>query len=263
MRSACPSRYVAWRLPVGLFPVFNRSDNWTDVIVTHRFALESAVLAGSRAGEGWVRNNLGFALARVRSPEALGHLEQALAIRRDLGDRPGEAQTAISLGHAHSKITGRSAAIEAYQVAVAAAREAGASSLLSVALNNLGENYMELGRLDEAADCFQAVRDVSASPSAYGQAYALHNLGRVYVELGRLQEAIASLRQALELHERTGDMNGKGTTYRYLGRAYSAAGEPGPAREAWTAALAIFRKVGRAVEIAEVEAALAGLPGAP
>jgi DNA-binding SARP family transcriptional activator/tetratricopeptide (TPR) repeat protein len=251
---------VAWRLPAGLFPLFNRRDNWTDVIVTHRVALDSVLLAGGRAGEGWVRSNLGFALARVREPEALGQLEQALAIRRDLGDRPGEAQTGISLGYAYSNISGPQTSLEPYQVAVAAAREAGASSLLSVALNNLGEIYMELGRLDEAADCFREVRDVSASPSAYGQAYALHNLGRVYLELGRTQEAIASLREALRLHERTGDMNGKATTHRYLGRAYRAAGELASARESWTAALAIFREVGREPEAKEVEAALADLP---
>jgi tetratricopeptide (TPR) repeat protein len=251
---------IAWRLPAGLFPLFNRRDNWTDVIVTHRVALDSVLLAGGRAGEGWVRSNLGFALARVRESEALGQLEQALAIRRDLGDRPGEAQTGISLGYAYSNISGPQTSLEPYKVAVVAAREAGASSLLSVALNNLGEIYMELGRLDEAADCFREVRDVSASPSAYGQAYALHNLGRVYLELGRAQEAIGSLRAALRLHERTGDMNGKATTYRYLGRAYRAVGEFASARESWTEALSIFRQVGREQEAIEVEAALANLP---
>jgi tetratricopeptide (TPR) repeat protein len=80
------------------------------------------------------------------------------------------------------------------------------------------------------------------------------------VELGRLQEAIASLREALSLHERTGDMNGKATTYGYLGRAYRAAGEFASARESWMAALAIFRQVGREGDAVEVEMALAGLP---
>jgi DNA-binding SARP family transcriptional activator/Tfp pilus assembly protein PilF len=251
---------IAWRLPTGLFPLFNRRDIWTDVIVTHRIALDSVLLTGNRMGEGWVRNNLGVALARVRDPEALEHLEQALSIRRDLGDLPGEVQAAISLGEAYFIISGPHTALEPDQVALAAARAAGTPSLLSLALNNLGEVYIELGRLDEAEECFREVRDVSASSDAYGQAYALHNLGRVYVELGRPQEAIASLREALRLHERTGDMNGEATAYRYLGRAYHAAGAFESARESWTAALEIFHQVGRESERTEMEAALAGLP---
>jgi tetratricopeptide (TPR) repeat protein len=207
-----------------------------------------------------VRNNLGFALARIRDPEALGHLEQALAIRRDLGDRVGEAQTALSLGQAHFNLGGPAAALEPYEVALVAARQSGNVSLLSIALNNLGEMNVELGRLDEAADCFRQSRDVAATFSVYGQAYALQNLGRVDVELGNVPEAIASLRQALRLHEQAGDMNGTATTHRYLGQAHRAAGDFAAARESWTAALAIFREVGRQPEIAEAEAALAALP---
>jgi DNA-binding SARP family transcriptional activator len=251
---------IAWRLPAGLFPVFNRRDNWADVITIHRTAVDSATLAGAREGEGWVRHNLGHALARIRDPEALVHLEQALAIRHALHDRAGEAQTGISLGDALFKFSGPAEALEPFQAALVAAREADRPSLLTIALNNLGETYLELGRLDEAADCFRRARDVSASRGVYGQAYAVHNLGLVYMELGRPQEAIASLREALRLHEQSGDMNGRATAHRYLGRAYRASGAFASARESWNAALEIFRQVGREPERAEVEAALADLP---
>ena len=251
---------IAWRLPAGLFPVFNRRDAWADVIAIHRIAVSSAVLTGARAGEGWVRQNLGQALARIRDPEALTHLEQALAIRREFGDRAGEAQTALSLGEVHFKTSGPAAGIEPFQAALAAAREADRPALITAALNDLGEMYLELGRLAEAEESFGQARDVSADRRVYGQAFALHNLGRVYLELGRPQEAIASLREALSLHERTGDMNGEATVHRYLGRAYRAAGELASARQSWTAALQIFRRVGREPERVEVEAALADLP---
>jgi DNA-binding SARP family transcriptional activator len=251
---------IAWRLPAGLFAVFSRRVNWPDVIATHRIAVDSAILAGSGPGEAWVRNNLGYALAKIRDPEATGHLERALAMRRDHSDLSGEAQTALSLAEVQFKTTGPATAIEAYQAAQVAARAAGNPSLLSVALNNLGEAYVELGRLEEAADCFRQVLDVNASLNEYMRAYALHNLGRVYAELGRPREAIGTLHEALRLHERTGDKNGEATAYRYLGRAYLAAQDPSSARESLTAALAILRQVDRVEEIKEIEAALAGLP---
>ena len=134
-------------------------------------------------------------------PWGLTFLDQALAIRRELGDRRGAAQTAISLAETHFMLSGPGEALEPHQAALAAAREADNPSLLTVALNNLGEVYLELGLLDEAADCFRQTRDISASLSVHTQAYALHNLGRVYVELGRPQEAIASLTEALAIFE--------------------------------------------------------------
>ena len=75
-------------------------------MTTHRVAAESARKVGDRLGEAWVLNQLGFALARLRDPEAFAHLEQALAIRQEYGDTRGEAQTAIALGEAHLNMHG-------------------------------------------------------------------------------------------------------------------------------------------------------------
>jgi DNA-binding SARP family transcriptional activator/tetratricopeptide (TPR) repeat protein len=251
---------VAWRLPAGLFPVFNRRDNWTDVVVTHRVALDSARLAGSLPGEGWVRNNLGFALAKLRDPEAYGHLERAQEIRREIGDPVGETQTALSLADAYLQMRGPAAALRPFQRALAPAREAGNPFLLVTALNNLGEVYLDLGLLDEAAECLQEAHDLSARHSVYGQAHALHNLGRVCLERGRLDDAFTRLRESLEMHERNGDLRGQGVALNYQGRAQHVAGDLGAARRSWTSALAIFRELRMEPETLEVEAALAALP---
>ena len=80
---------IAWRLPAPLFTMFNRRGNWADCIATHRIALESARRAGDRQGEAWVLNNLGEALGFTRETEGIAHLEQALAIRREIGDHQG------------------------------------------------------------------------------------------------------------------------------------------------------------------------------
>ena len=176
---------VAWRLPPTLFPVFNRRNNWADCVTTHRVAADSARRAGDRLGEAWVLNQLGFALARLRDEaEAFGHLERALAIRREFGDTLGEAQTAIALGEGHLNMHGPGeAALQNMRRAVDLLRPLGASSLLGVALNNLGEVYYGLGDLDAAAECFAQSRTSSAKCGGHAEGYALHNLGCVYRDL--------------------------------------------------------------------------------
>jgi hypothetical protein len=88
---------VAWRIPPPLFIVFESRNNWADCISTHRIALEAARRVGNRQGEAWVLNNLGEALGITGDSEGIGCLEQALAIRREIADRMGEAQPANNL----------------------------------------------------------------------------------------------------------------------------------------------------------------------
>ena len=97
---------VAWRLPTALFTVFNRRSNWADCAATHRIALDCVRKAGNRQGEGWVKHNLGLALARMRDKEGLRHLEQALAIRREISDSAGEVQAALNIADAYYQLEG-------------------------------------------------------------------------------------------------------------------------------------------------------------
>ena len=98
---------AAWRLPPTLFPVFSRRSNWVDCVTISRIGLESAQRAGNRAGEAWVLNQMGFALARLRDREAFDRLEQALAIRRELGDTGGRRRPPSRSARDTSRCTGQ------------------------------------------------------------------------------------------------------------------------------------------------------------
>ena len=252
-------RDVAWGLPTALFPAFNRRANWADCITSHRIALEAARAAGNRPAEGWSANNLGGALHRVGDKEAFGHLEQALAIRRELGDSIGEAQSALNTADAYLAMEGPEVALVPFQRSVDVLRDAGNKSMLVIALNNLGEVYADLGRLAEAEECLLDARSVSAGAAGYGEAHAVRNLGRVYLEQGRRDDAIAALRESLVLHREAGDVHSQAVALRYLGRAYQEAGDQAAARESWTRALAIYRQLGDDAEAAKIEVALAAL----
>jgi len=249
---------IAWRLPTTLYSLFNRRSNWADCVTTQRIAAESVRKVGDRLGEAWVLNQLGFALAKMGDRESFGHLEQALAIRRELGDTAGEAQTALALGEGHLNIDGPGAdALRYMQHSVGLRRPMGPSYRLGVSVNNLGDVYFGLGDLDAAAGCYAEAREIFREIGGYGEGHALHNLGRVFLRQHRLDDAVTSCTEAVRKHRAAGDLSGEAIAFKHLGEAYELTGNTEQARAAWTTALTIFEQVGDHVQAAEVAAALA------
>jgi len=252
---------VAWRLPPSLFPLFNRWSNWTDCVTTHRVAAGSMRGAAGKLGEAWVLHNLGWALARLRDAEAFGYLEQALAIRRELGDTRGEAQTAIGLGEGYLKVRGPSEdALKYLRLAADLLRPTDLLSLRAIALNNLGEVYFGLSDFDAAAECYAEARDIWREIGGYGEGWALHNLGLIYLNLSRLEDAASSLTDAIAAHRASGDLAGQATALKHLGHVRAEVKDPAGARDSWTEALLIFERIDERAEAAEVTAALTSLP---
>jgi tetratricopeptide (TPR) repeat protein len=248
---------IAWRLPTALYSLFNRRDNWTDCVSTHRIAVDSARAAGHQRGEAWALNNLGQALGKLREKETLDRLENALAIRRETEDRVGEAQSAISLADAYHKLHGAEVAYPHSERCLEILRDAGNPSFLGVGLNNHGEFCLELGRLDEAARFFAEALDVLPDTDRYVRGHATQNLGRVYLESGRVAEAIGTLTEAHGLHLESGDLMAQATSLKYLGQAQRHEGRESAARESWTAALILFEGLNADAEMKEIQSALA------
>jgi DNA-binding SARP family transcriptional activator len=251
---------TAWRLTDTLFPFFHRLGNWADCIAAHRIAVDSARKAGARQGEASLLSQLGFSLARIRDAEAFVHLEEALAIRRALEDQTGEVQTALALADAYNRIKGPAAALEPTRGCLELLQKLDNASFLGIGLINLGEIYLDLGRLAEAADCFEQARDVWKGIGGYGHGHALHNLGRIYMDLGRPDDAIAELTEAVRLHREAGDLVGQGVALKYLGQAHRDCGHMAEARRSWTEARAIFDQLGEQAEADELAARLGSLP---
>jgi DNA-binding SARP family transcriptional activator/tetratricopeptide (TPR) repeat protein len=253
-------REVAWRLPPTLFPLFGRWSNWADCVTAHRVGLESAREVGNRAGEAWVLNQLGFALARLRDKEAFGRLEQALVIRRELGDTQGEAQTAIGLAEGYLNLHGPGEdALRYMQLAVDLLRPAGPGSMLAIALNNLGEAYFGLGDLRAAEESYIEARDICREIGGNAEGHALHNLGQVYQSLRRLDEAVTSYEDARRKHRASGDLWGEAMTLMHLGEVHAETGDPGKARTLLAEALRIFKQIGDESGAAETAGLLASL----
>ena len=171
-------------------------------------------------------NNLGDALGVTRDPEGIGYLERSLAIRREIGDRMGEAQAANNLADAYQALGRTEEALELYRRALELNREVGYRYGEGVALVNLGSTLLDLDRAAEAVDLPAAspARIFAEIDYPEGAGYALHILGRCYLSLRRDAEALECLRQALASHQATGNRRRQAATLRSLGTAQSRAG---------------------------------------
>jgi DNA-binding SARP family transcriptional activator/tetratricopeptide (TPR) repeat protein len=253
---------IAWRLATASSPLFDRRANWADSIAAHRIAVDSARADGSRQGEAWALQNLGVGLGRIGNADSLVHLKEALAIRRESGDRSGEGQTLISLTDAYYRSHGPEAAIECSSRALETLRQADNPYLLGVGLANHGEFCLALGRLDEAADSLsKALGTLSGTENV--RADAIQNLGRVDLASGRPHKAIARLTEAYLLHVASGDLSGQAMALKYLGQAQREAGQEDKAGESLAVALVLFEKLRADVEAEEIRSTLEALTQLP
>jgi tetratricopeptide (TPR) repeat protein len=246
---------VAWRLPAPLFPVFNAGGNWADLVTTHRIAVESARQAGNRRGEAWVLNSLGEALGVTGDNEAIGCLEQAVALSREVGDRRSESRAANNLAEVYTRLGRTEEAIDLLRRGLDLSREVGHRYGEGVALVNLGDALLDLGRAGEALDYLEEARRTFAEISEVdGAGYALWCLGRCYLSLGRDAEALDHLQQALTSHQTSGNRQRQAVTLRLLGQAQARNGLAAEAHESWARSAAIFDDLGDSDQAAEVRA---------
>ena len=179
-------------------------------------------------------NNLGYALGITGDSDSIGCLEQALSIRREIGDRIGEAQAANNLADAYRALGRRQEALELLHRALDLDREVGYRLGEGVVLVNLGDVLLGLNRADEAIDYLQQARRTFAEiDHADGTGYALYWLGECYASLGRDAEALDCLELALASHQVAGSRYRQAVTLKSLGRV-RARGGLAEARGSWT-----------------------------
>ncbi|HYY17756.1 MAG TPA: tetratricopeptide repeat protein, partial [Streptosporangiaceae bacterium] len=232
---------AAWRLPVAVLGCFDTLSCRTEWVSSHLVALDSTRHEDNRRGEAWVLNNLGQVHGQMQLGDAIGYYEEALAIRRDIGDRRGEAQTANNLAHAHLQLGRAADALDPANRALVLQREVGHRYGEGVALDNLGEAYLALGQWDEAIGWLQRARTLFAELNMpHGEGYALHNLGQAYLGLGRLNEALHHFREALAIRRASGERHIQAITLLFLGRTQARMGRLADARRSWTEAAAVF-----------------------
>jgi CHAT domain-containing protein/Tfp pilus assembly protein PilF len=160
--------------------------------------------AGNRHGEAITLGLLGNCYKRLGDyPKALGLLNSALTLKRELHDRPEEGKTLSHLGLVYWEQGEYPKAIEAFEQSIAIARELKDVKLEAASLNNLSLVYDEQGdyrrSLDQYQHALELHRSVNYEP---GESDTLGNIGGVYLSLGRYSEAERYYREALAISRR-------------------------------------------------------------
>jgi len=212
---------------------------------------------GDRRAEALVMNNLGTAFTRQGMDEAAECFEQALAIRREIGDLLGEAQSATNMADYYVQLKRFDEALELLNRVLEIRRQAATPYGEGVTLNNLGETFLALGRFDEAVDRLTQARQIFHDiEEIRGEGYALANLGGAYLALGHTADAIGVLERALELRQASGERFDEAHTLRDLGRAYQLAGQDERAAACLRQAAATFVDLGNLAQAAAIQAQL-------
>jgi tetratricopeptide (TPR) repeat protein len=252
---------LAWRLTVGCSTFFYRRRYLAEWMESLQVAGASARLLDDQRAEALVLYNMGLVLTRQDGhAAAVSYFEQALAIRRAIGDTPGQVQATTTMADCYLHLNRCDEAIGLLRHLLEIDRAMVSRYAEGIVQNNLGEAYNMLGRygdalvyLREASDIFGEIGD------SRGGGYALHNLGAAYLGLGRGAEAIPPLERALELRQACDDPFEEARTWRALGQAELAAGDADHARRSLSRAITLLQGLGEDATAAAVEAQLAEL----
>jgi tetratricopeptide (TPR) repeat protein len=133
-----------------------------------------------------------------------------LKIKMEIGDRNGEGNALGNIGIVYSNLGDYPKAISYYERARKIMKEIGVSTHGVEA--NLGDAYLEQGRLEEAYEIYQKVKDSS-------------RLGRYYLRAGKYKDAGDTFTRYLNLNE-TKEMPSADAIYSaYIGRGLSYEGQ--------------------------------------
>ncbi|MCG8455855.1 MAG: tetratricopeptide repeat protein, partial [Holophagales bacterium] len=178
-------------------------------------------------------HHLGIDLFRQnRFAQAVGSFREALPLRRQAGDRRGEAITASSLAHAHQVRGEIQPALARYHLALELLDPKRDPAVRARGIHNLGVLYADLGERQRAERHLERAIEAWAEVGQdRARAASLNQLGRLHAEAGDPEAAAVRFAEALELRRKTGDRRGEAASLHRLGGTFQARGQPERALE--------------------------------
>jgi tetratricopeptide (TPR) repeat protein len=232
----------AWQLGWILGRYLHRCGHWQEWKAILHAALTAAERADDLPGQAGIHRDLGGALTHLRSfPDAHVHLELALGMYQQLGDRAGQAHTRLVLGQAFDFQARPREALSQARQALESYRAAGHTAGQANAINNAACYLNVLGEYERALACHrQALALHRQIDNRDGECCTWDCLGDTYRHLGRPDQAIACYRQGIQLFRELGNRPDLAVALTNLGDALCATGQLPGARAAWQEAHVIL-----------------------
>jgi tetratricopeptide (TPR) repeat protein len=217
------------------------------------WGIEAAERIATRTGaqENWLEavNIVAYhgALLQLvgRTAEAEEAFLRGLALRRKVGDRPGEGVDLYSLGTLALE-RGRLDEAQAYlEQSLSIAREEEDRHGEATILNDLGNMALQRLQLDEARSYLEESLTLrTETGNRLREGATLSNLGGLAMLGGQLEEAEAYFEESLAIARETGDRDGEGITMNDLGDVALSRGRLEEAQRHYESALTILPEVG-------------------
>ena len=138
--------------------------------------------------------------------EALQIYQRVLEIRRERGDKKGEAETLTRMGQAQIGASEYETALEVLNRALTLHREVNNPRGEGETLNAIGLGYRKLGNYSQARELHDRALEIAREIRARAVAgEALHNLAALAVVEEDYEEALALYGKALLIREQVGD----------------------------------------------------------
>jgi DNA-binding SARP family transcriptional activator len=189
--------------------------------------------ADQQAALGWLEAERANLLAAVRQAVA------APGVPAEIGMQLAHALFGFFWVHSH-----KGDWMQAGQIALEVARQAGDLAAQAQAQNDLGAGYYRQGRYDQALACLQESLAIRRRLSdRLGQALSLGNLGNTYQVQGCLEEALACLRESLAICRELGDRRGQASCLANLGELHRRQGRHAKALACLKESLAIRKNM--------------------
>ena len=217
-------------------------------------ALEDGLSLARDIGDLSLENHCLSLLSDVE--RELGHLHDVAERERDLvsveerlGNQPAAAQDAVQHGSTLMSLGRVEQAREAFEHAVALAREAGDDVLEQRAYGALGIAYSQLNQPVDALNHLMLALDLArASGDAAHEAQWLGSIGEALWKFDQPEDAVQAINQAIAAARRAEDRDLQAGMMSLLGHIHVSVGERPKAQQYYTRALQLYRDLGHTEE---------------
>ncbi len=167
-------------------------------------ALSLSIQFDNEEQKGNVLQALGNAYQNLNKPEdALRNFQQALEIRKKIGDQRGVATSLGQIAQVQDSMGDSKAALASYEETLKVERSIGDKNGLILILMNLGSFYLDHGQNDKSLqytnEALQLARDTGDQLT---QATLLINIGSAHEIKGEYQDALTYFQQAYDIRSK-------------------------------------------------------------